>query len=76
MTTLSTLVEPGVIVPGGALTLLMLATLAVESVVSAGLTRSAEAALALGALNLVTFPAALIAVGAGADWYAAEAVVV
>ena len=40
MTTLSTLVEPGVIVPGGALTLLMLATLAVESVVSAGLTRS------------------------------------
>ena len=76
MSSLAALAEPGSAAPGGAFALLLLATLVAESVVSAALTRSAGDVLALGALNLVTFPAALIAVGAGADWYAAEIAVV
>lgn len=76
MSSLAALAETGITAPGGTLALLMLATLAVESVACALLTRSPGAVLVLGALNLVTFPAALIAVGAGADWYAAEIAVV
>ncbi|MEE2939378.1 MAG: hypothetical protein VX460_03225 [Planctomycetota bacterium] len=71
-----TLAEPGPLAPGATLVLLLLATLAVEAAASAALTRSADVVLALAALNLVTFPATLLTVGAGADWYVAEAAVV
>ena len=76
MTSLIALAEPGILTPGATLVLLLLATLAVEAAASAALTKSADVVLALTALNLVTFPATLLAVGAGADWYAAEAAVV
>lgn len=75
MTPLITLAEAGLLAPGGALALLLCATLALEAAVSAALTRRRDVVLALAALNLVTFPATLLAVGAGADWAAAEAAV-
>lgn len=76
MTPLIALAEAGLLAPGGTLALLLCATLALEAAVSAALTRRTDVVLALAALNLVTFPATLLAVGAGADWTAAEAVVV
>lgn len=60
---------------GGILQLLFIANVAVEVVVSAAISRSVRVVLALLALNLVTFPAAIVAIGEGAHWIAAEVAV-